>query len=347
MGNPLSCVLANLFLEHVESELLPQYNGNKPIFWKRYVDDILCLVSPEFDLEHFQKFINSLYPSLKFTHEWSVNAKISFLDILIHNCKTCLKFSIFRKPTHSETYLHYFAHASEDIKLGIAQSLFLRAFRICSPEFLDNEINHIKCSFRNLAYPPKVLNKALLKARKVHFSKNKNKPTNNINNENIKIMKLPYVKNLEKFKKPLQKMKTRLVFTYNNKLTHNLCNNKPKNSPKNNGVYEIPCKECKKIYVGETGRDLKKRIREHHSDIKHANENNAMFVHLRDSNHPIDFEHAKIVYPSNSVRRRHIVESALIDKHKSLDNCVNLNRGFSPINPLASKYVRKSIKLLN
>ena len=27
--------------------------------------------------------------------------------------------------------------------------------------------------------------------------------------------------------------------------------------------------------------------------------------------------------------------------------CVNLNRGFSPINPLASKYVRKSIKLLN
>ena len=72
-----------------------------------------------------------------------------------------------------------------------------------------------------------------------------------------------------------------------------------------------------------------------------------MFVHLRDSNHPIDFEHAKIVYPSNSVRRRHIVESALIDKHKSLDNCVNLNRGFSPINPLASKYVRKSIKLLN
>ena len=54
-------------------------------------------------------------------------------------------------------------------------------------------------------------------------------------------------------------MKTRLVFTYNNKLTHNLCNNKPKNSPKNNGVYEIPCKECKKIYVGETGRDLKER----------------------------------------------------------------------------------------
>ena len=59
MGNPLSCVLANLFLEHVESELLPLYTGVKPIFWKRYVDDILCQVFPEFDLDHFLNFINS------------------------------------------------------------------------------------------------------------------------------------------------------------------------------------------------------------------------------------------------------------------------------------------------
>ncbi len=84
-----------------------------------------------------------------------MNGKISFLDILIHNCKTCLKFDVFRKETHSESYLHYFSYASEDIKLGIAQSLFLRALRICSIgiEFLDNEINHIKNSLLKLAYP--------------------------------------------------------------------------------------------------------------------------------------------------------------------------------------------------
>ena len=61
--------------------------------------------------------------------------------------------------------------------------------------------NHIKCCFRNLAYPRKVLNKALLKARKVNFSKikNKNLPTDIDNKEDNKIMKLPYVKNLDKF----------------------------------------------------------------------------------------------------------------------------------------------------
>ena len=147
-------------------------------------------------------------------------------------------------------------------------------------------------------------------------------------------MKLPYVKSLEKYKKPLQKLDTKLVFSYNNKLTHNLCVNKPKNQEVNNGVYEIPCNTCKKIYVGETGRDLKTRVKEHQKDIKTANENNAMFIHMRDFNQPIDFGSAKIVYPADSLRRRHIIESALIEKHRSNDNCVNLNKGFSLNNPL-------------
>ena len=164
--------------------------------------------------------------------------------------------------------------------------------------------------------------------------------------KDVKIMKLPYVKSLEKFKKPLQKLDTKLVFSYKNKLTHNLCVNKPKNQEVNNGVYEIPCNTCKKVYVGETGRDLKTRVKEHQKDIKTANENNAMFIHMRDFDHPIDFGSAKIVYPADSLRRRHIIESALIEKHRSNDNCVNLNKGFSPNNPLVSKYVRQSIKLL-
>ena len=342
MGNPLSCVLANLFLEHVESELLPAYMGVKPLLWKRYVDDVLCLVSPDFRLDDFLNFINSFYPSLKFTFEWSCDGKIAFLDILIHNCNDCLKFDIFRKQTHSESYLHYFSYTSEKIKLGLAQSLFLRALRICSPEFLDNEISHVKNALNKLAYPKKVLQKALLKARKVHFSSHKNDAPKKDN----KILKMPYMKNLEKFKRPLKNLNTDLVFTYGNKLSHNLCSNKPKKALPNYGVYEIPCKDCEKIYVGESGRDLKKRVREHKSGIKNADVNNALFVHVRDFDHPIDFENAKIVYPSSSVRRRHIVESALIEEYNKNGKCLNLNKGFCPNNPLVLKNVLESIKIL-
>ena len=63
MGCPLSSFLANIFLEHVESELLPSFNGISPTFWWRYVDDILSLVPKNFDLKNFLHFINNIYPT--------------------------------------------------------------------------------------------------------------------------------------------------------------------------------------------------------------------------------------------------------------------------------------------
>ena len=144
----MSPVLAGLFLEHVESELLCNFDGIVPKLWKRYVDDILCLVSPDFDLDKYLGFLNSLYPTLKFTFEWEVDSCIPFLDVLIKNCKDFLKFTVYRKPTNAESYLHYFSYSPINIKIGLAQGLFLRALRVCDPEFLDSEIKHIKASLK-------------------------------------------------------------------------------------------------------------------------------------------------------------------------------------------------------
>ena len=208
---------------------------------------------------------------------------------------------------------------------------------------MDFEIDHVKNALTKLAYPKTVLNIALIKARKVYFSSNKKSPIE----KKKTLMKLPYIKSLEKFQRPLNNVNTSLIFTYKNKLANNFCSNKPKKALTNYGVYEIPCKDCDQIYVGESGRDLDKRIKEHKNDIKNANENNAMFVHLRKFDHPIDFENAKIVYPSSSVRRRHIIESALIEKYKSTNECMNLNKGFSPYNALISRNILASVKMLS
>ena len=83
MGNPLSPVLANFFLEHVESEFLSTYPGVLPNLWLRYVDDVLAFVDDSFNLGNFLSFINSRYPSLEFSYEWEVNNSIPFLDVNI------------------------------------------------------------------------------------------------------------------------------------------------------------------------------------------------------------------------------------------------------------------------
>ena len=51
MGSPLSAILGNLFLEHIESEFLHLFPGIQPSFWLRYVDHVISVVKPDFDLD--------------------------------------------------------------------------------------------------------------------------------------------------------------------------------------------------------------------------------------------------------------------------------------------------------
>ena len=325
MGNPLSPVLANLFLEHVESELLPTFASKLPWFWVRYVDDILALVDTDFKLEDFLNFINNLYSSLKFTHEWEINNKIPFLDVLIHNLPNGLQFSVYRKPTHSNAYLHYFSFHSKKVKLSVAHGLFLRALRICSSSFLHTEINFIRTSLSKLAYPSIVLDSALSKAKHSFYkssSANKPKPVNFIT--------LPFVNCLDNpsISKLVSSQKSKLAFNYPHTIKSTLNSNVTHpDSHSKAGVYKIPCSSCNKSYYGETGRTLSKRVSEHKRDIVQSKPHSAVAEHTYSLGHFFDFKNANIIVPSNNSRHRRLYESALINK---FSNC-NLNLGFYPM----------------
>ena len=345
MGSCLSPILAGLFLEHVESEILPLYAGPQPLFWKRYVDDVLCLVPDDFELEPYLQFLNSIYPTLKFTYEWESDGKIPFLDVLIDNCSTSFKFSVYRKPTHSESYLHYFSYCASSIKLSVAKSLFLRALRVCNDENLQMEFNHIKTSLKRLAYPERVLKNALNKAKKHHFKFNEEEEEN-IEQKAGRNVIIPYMPDMMDKKKSLKLLNTDVVFTYKNKLGNSLTYNKPNDDGKSvSGVYEIPCDTCPKLYVGETGRDLDTRMKEHNYDIITSNPESAVAQHTILNDHRFDFSKAKIVHPCKNRRRRHVIESALIQFYKKKGLSVNLNSGFTPHNELFSRYIQNVLDL--
>ena len=66
MGSPLAPILSNLFLRHYERVWLNEFVGNGPIFYKRYVDDIISLFNNEEEALHFLDY-SSVYRKKTFT----------------------------------------------------------------------------------------------------------------------------------------------------------------------------------------------------------------------------------------------------------------------------------------
>jgi hypothetical protein len=86
------------------------------------VDDTLSSWSHGLDtLQKFLDHINSLHPSIKFTFEVQKDDKtIPFLDVLftIHDDGS-LGHKVYRKPTHTDRYLHYNSFHHPSIKNSV------------------------------------------------------------------------------------------------------------------------------------------------------------------------------------------------------------------------------------
>ena len=75
------------FLKHIyiyEKQWIEEYQNLAILFYKRYVDDIFCLVENETFAEDFLSYLNSKHPNIKFTMEIGKENKLSFLDIHIY-----------------------------------------------------------------------------------------------------------------------------------------------------------------------------------------------------------------------------------------------------------------------
>ena len=88
----------------------------------------------------------------------------------------------------------------------------------------------------------------------------------------VQIMCMPYTKEkIEKTCKALNaKTEVKVVFRPHRTMRQILMKVKnPVPAEKKKGVvYEIPCQDCTQVYVGETGRTLKKRMAEHKQAVK-------------------------------------------------------------------------------
>jgi hypothetical protein len=100
------------------------------------------------------------------------------------------------------------------------------------------------------------------------------------------------------------------------------------------GVYWIPC-ECGKVYMGQTGRSIETRCKEHMRHIHlHQPEKSVVAEHSVNTGHQIDFSNITILDRTSGYMDRIMKEAIHIrlnTENFNRDNSFNLSRAWFPI----------------
>ena len=126
MGSPISPLIANLFMKEFEVKALSTF-PHIPRLWLRSVDDTFVIIKAE----HSQQLLhhtNSQDPPIQFTVKEPSQQELPFLDTLVtigsnHNFHT----TVYRKPTHTDQYLHWDSNCFLTPKQSVYNTLVHRA----------------------------------------------------------------------------------------------------------------------------------------------------------------------------------------------------------------------------
>jgi hypothetical protein len=175
MGSPLSPVVASFFMEDFEKRALEQA-PHKPTCWFRYVDDTFVMwPHGQEKLTEFLNHLIGLHNNIQLTMEKEEDGHLPFLDIDIYRKPDgSVGCRVYRKPTHTNLYLHHNSHHHPSNKLSMLTSLIHRATAICDQDSLNQELEFLTTMFKNNGYSTQQISRANKPPTKT--TKTKDKP---------------------------------------------------------------------------------------------------------------------------------------------------------------------------
>ena len=128
MGSLVSSTTAEIYM-HAHERTAISIAIHSPKVWERFVEDIYSILKP-MHLENFFHHINNLHQNIQFTIEEESNGKLAFLDTLLKRNNGEISVMVYRKPTHTDQYLHYSCHHQTSCKESVVSSLCNREYSI-------------------------------------------------------------------------------------------------------------------------------------------------------------------------------------------------------------------------
>ena len=261
---------------------------------------------------------------IQFTKEIETSGSLTFLDVFLHReADGSFSTNVYRKQTHTGRYLPYTSHHPTAQKLSIARTLYSRADNIINkPEHKLAEFDHINQVLQNNGFPRHMCSSDQFLAQKTESHPRSQPP--DIYSAFISI---PYVQIVsEPIKRVLAQVGNGVALKPHCMLSSvfRKPNDRIVESEKNGLVYEIPCCDCNEVYMGETGRSLKTRKREHFDAVKRINlKKSPLCQHIVDFNHFVAWDEAKILKKEANYSKRCTAESFFISQRATEVNVLN------------------------
>ena len=86
-------------------------------------------------------------------------------------------------------------------------------------------------------------------------------------------------------------------------------------------------------YIGETGRNLQRRLKEHEYAVKRGDERNGIAVHAKTHHHQVNWDGAEVLLQESRYWKRRVLEAIEITKHAktaNLDCGLKLDPAWTP-----------------
>jgi len=348
MGSCLSPVIANIFLNHFESNHIQNCPESiKPILYKRYLDDTFLLFDNENLAIQFFNYFNQKHKNISFTFEAEKENKISFLDVTVERCDNSFSTNVFRKNTFSGQGTNFFSNIFYKYKISSIYTLINRAFVISSSyKNFHSEIEYLQSYFISNNYPSKIVSKMVRKFLDKLY--NISVPTTTVEKHKI-YLELPMLGHQNK--RMLTEVQNLICKFYpqTNPMFY-FCNNfkigsffRRFNSSemlvRSSVIYEYHCDSCQLSYIGSTSLQMYRRCAQHKGvsfrtgNILNKQDKSSIREHSFNYDHPIKTANFKIIDQCNNISYLRLLESVYI---KNKMPALNNNQVATPLNVLNS-----------
>ena len=163
MGASFSPTIANIFMSFLLKSFLSS-SAEKPLFTKRYIDDIFLLWPQHQNINEFFHRLNNYHPKIKFTINQS-NTSINFLDLMIlKNGTNKLNIRTYQKECNLFQYLHFTSDNPKATLKGLIRGEAIRYVRTNSlKEDYEKQLHLFTLRLKSRNYRPHFITRALKK----------------------------------------------------------------------------------------------------------------------------------------------------------------------------------------